>query len=164
MVLLSFSLRFCSAFKKHCNIRLKVKSRQKKRVSLHTCPYEKRFFQIDFEKTIVARTRVQSALALGTFTAVLQALSASGSILGPSGSLGVFSEIFLGISQQLSKTACAKQRRECTLAHRTAVRMRLFRTNSTNIAFSVIQALAFLPDSLQFRCGFIANSAFQAFR
>ena len=55
----------------HYKNRLQVKSLLTKRDGLHTCPYEKRFFQIDVEKTIVARTRVQSALALGTFTAVL---------------------------------------------------------------------------------------------
>ena len=71
MVLLSFSLRFCSVFKMHYKTRLKVKSLPKKRDSLHTCSNEKRFFEIKFEKTTVARTRVQSALALGTFTAVL---------------------------------------------------------------------------------------------
>ena len=71
MVLLSFSLRFCSVFKMHYKTRLKVKSLPKKRDSLHTCSNEKRFFEINFEKTTVARTRVQSALALGTFTAVL---------------------------------------------------------------------------------------------
>ena len=36
--------------------------------------------------------------------------------------------------------------------------------DSTDIVFSVIQVLAFAFDSLQFRWGFIANYAFQAFR
>ena len=40
--------------------------------------------------------------------------------------------------------------------------MRFFRADSTDIVFSVIQAFAFVPDSLQFRWGFIANYAFQA--
>ena len=68
---LSFSLRFCSVFKMHYKTRLKVKSLPKKRDSLHTCSNEKRFLGNNFEKTTAARTRVQSALALGTFTAVL---------------------------------------------------------------------------------------------
>ena len=50
---LSFSLRFCSAFKMHCKTRLKIKSSLKKRGSLHTCSHESRFFEIDFEKTVV---------------------------------------------------------------------------------------------------------------
>ena len=37
MVLLSFSLRFCSVFKMHYKTRLKVKSLPEKRDSLHTC-------------------------------------------------------------------------------------------------------------------------------
>ena len=48
--------------------------------------------------------------------------------------------------------------------YKTAVRMRFFRADSTNIMLSVIQALAFAPDSLQFRSGFIANSVFESFR
>ena len=67
--LLSFSLRFCSAFRTHCKTRLKLKIPPNRRDSF-TCSHEKRFFEIDFEKTTVARTRVQSVLALGTFTAV----------------------------------------------------------------------------------------------
>ena len=41
---LSFSLRFCNAFKMHCKTRLKLKIPPKKRDSLHTCSHEKRFF------------------------------------------------------------------------------------------------------------------------
>ena len=68
---LSFSLRFCSAFEMHCKTRLKFKFSLENRDSLHTCSHENRFFLFVFQKTTVARTCVQSALALGTFTVVL---------------------------------------------------------------------------------------------
>ena len=68
---LIFSLRFCSAFKMHCKTRLKFKFSPETHDSLHTCSHEKRFLEFIFQKTTAARTRVQSALAIGTFTAVL---------------------------------------------------------------------------------------------
>ena len=41
---LSFSLRFCSAFKMHCKTRLEFKFAPENRNSLHTCSHENRFF------------------------------------------------------------------------------------------------------------------------
>ena len=51
---------------------LELKDSLEKRNSLHTCSHEKLIFEFVFEKTAVVRTRVQSALAIDTFTAVLQ--------------------------------------------------------------------------------------------
>jgi len=70
-IFLSFSPRFCSTFKKYCKSRLKIEILHFKDDTLHTCSDEKRFLEIDFEKTTVVRTRVQSATATLHFTAVL---------------------------------------------------------------------------------------------
>ena len=43
---LSFSLRFCSTFKKHCKSRLKIEILPFKGDTLHTCSHEKRNFEV----------------------------------------------------------------------------------------------------------------------
>ena len=70
MVILGFSLRFCSAFKNICKTRAKLKILHSKANTFHTRSNEGRSFEINFWKTLVARTRVQSARAACTFTAV----------------------------------------------------------------------------------------------
>ena len=67
MAILSFSLRFYSAFKKHCKTRLKIKIPRLKRDTLHTCSHEKRNFENQIKKSIVVRTRVQSVGATHAF-------------------------------------------------------------------------------------------------
>ena len=62
---LSFSLRFCSAFKMHCKTRLKFNFSLENRDSLHTCSHEKRLFEFIFQKTFLVRTRVQTIVSFG---------------------------------------------------------------------------------------------------
>ena len=50
MSLLSFSLRFCSTFKKHCKSRLKVTILHFKRDTLDTCSNEKLSFEVQLWK------------------------------------------------------------------------------------------------------------------
>ena len=71
LVLLSFSLRFCSAFKTYCKTRAKIKIVVPKLYTLHTVSTHKRYFEKHFRKTLLARTRVQSVRAECTFTVVL---------------------------------------------------------------------------------------------
>ena len=47
---LSFSLRFCSTFKKHCKSRLKIEILPFKGDTLHTCSHEKRNFEVQLWK------------------------------------------------------------------------------------------------------------------
>ena len=56
--LLSFSLRFCSTFKKHCKTLLKVKFRLLESYFLHTSRARSSVLKVNFEKTTVVRTRV----------------------------------------------------------------------------------------------------------
>ena len=67
---LSFSLRFCSTCKMHYKTRLRIKLPTSEADFLHTSRARSSVSKINFEKTTVARTRVQSVLALGTLTAV----------------------------------------------------------------------------------------------
>jgi hypothetical protein len=71
-LLLSFSLRFCSAFKTLYKTAAKSTNVHRKCYTLHTVSTNTRFFEIRFRKTLVARTRVQSVRTTCTFTAVLQ--------------------------------------------------------------------------------------------
>ena len=157
---MSFSLRFCSAFKKHCKTRLKVKSLPKKRDSLHTCPYEKRFFKLILKKRLwlehVCKVRSRLALLLRFYSNFLVGVDF--------GSLGLFSCIFGDFYRDFIAIVknCVRE---------TAVRVHIGVQNcGKNAIFQsrldkyVIQAPAFAPDSLQFHWGFIANSVFQALR
>ena len=89
-VLLSFSLRFCNVFKMHCKTRLKVKSLPKKRDSLHTCSYEKRFFKSILKKRLwlehVCKVRSRLALLLRFYSVFC--------VGADFGSLGLFGRIF----------------------------------------------------------------------
>ena len=83
---LSFSLRFCSTCKMHYKTRLKIKNPTSEGYFLHTSRAKSSVSKINFEKTTVVRTRVQSMGAtcpfLCSFIVFFWCLLGVGGVLG----------------------------------------------------------------------------------